>query len=552
VDAANSGDTVYVFSGIYNENINISKALNLDGEDRNTTIINGNSVKYIGNIVQITADWVNITGFKITNSGNWFCTGILLKYAQNCEITKNDINLNNSFRGISTYYSFNNTINNNIIHNTRYGIVIWRSSYITVRENDILNNDNGIRSHRSSHNNFLNNIIHNERNLSSGGFGFYFAGIPFHDNKIIGNKVYNNYEGIKLIDHYRPDNVYFWNNSIISNIVYNNSGGGISILGEGINNYIIDNIVYASGRLGTENKSGRGGIHLSSPQNNSIIGNTLHNNAYGIYVRADLTITPKNNIISDNNFHHNNYGIYCNLHLDYPPTKNNTISTNIFHHNDYGIYLDYFNENNIVGNILESNTLYGIWLSRSRNNTIYHNKIINNTNQVIDDNPANNYWHHPDLLEGNFWSDYTGLDNGNGTGKHAIAYDGIGDTLIPHPDTHYDFYPLTEDSIPPIIPIIDIDPDTLNLKSKGRWITCYIDLPDYDVSEIDISSILLEDTLPAEWGDIQGDTLMVKFDRSEMEDLLSPGSYKLKVTGELTDGMTFEGNSDEIRVIDPP
>ncbi|UCG68835.1 MAG: SBBP repeat-containing protein, partial [Thermoplasmata archaeon] len=25
--------------------------------------------------------------------------------------------------------------------------------------------------------------------------------------------------------------------------------------------------------------------------------------------------------------------------------------------------------------------------------------------------------------------------------------------------------------------IIDIDPDTLNLKSKGRWITCYIDLP---------------------------------------------------------------------------
>jgi hypothetical protein len=100
---------------------------------------------------------------------------------------------------------------------------------------------------------------------------------------------------------------------------------------------------------------------------------------------------------------------------------------------------------------------------------------------------------------------------------------------------------------------INIDPDTLNLKSKGRWITCYITLNNpYDVNDIDISTILLEDTIPAEWGDIQGYTLMVKFDRSEVENMLSPGTYNLKVTGELTDGTEFEGYSDEIRIIDPP
>jgi hypothetical protein len=99
---------------------------------------------------------------------------------------------------------------------------------------------------------------------------------------------------------------------------------------------------------------------------------------------------------------------------------------------------------------------------------------------------------------------------------------------------------------------IDIDPDTLNLKSKGRWITCYIDLPAYNVNDIDISTVLLEDTIPAEWGDIQGETLMVKFDRSDVEDMLSPGTYNLKVTGELSDGTKFEGYSDEIRVIEPP
>jgi len=99
--------------------------------------------------------------------------------------------------------------------------------------------------------------------------------------------------------------------------------------------------------------------------------------------------------------------------------------------------------------------------------------------------------------------------------------------------------------------IVDIDPDTLNLKSKGNWITCYIDLPDYDVNDIDINTVLLEDIISAEWGDTQNETLMVKFDRSDVEDILLPGTYNLKVTGELAYGTKFEGYSDEIRVIDP-
>jgi len=46
----------------------------------------------------------------------------------------------------------------------------------------------------------------------------------------------------------------------------------------------------------------------------------------------------------------------------------------------------------------------------------------------------------------------------------------------------------------PITAIIDFDPDTLNLKSEGRWVTVYIELPNgYDVSEIDVPSIKLND-----------------------------------------------------------
>jgi hypothetical protein len=149
----------------------------------------------------------------------------------------------------------------------------------------------------------------------------------------------------------------------------------------------------------------------------------------------------------------------------------------------------------------------------------------------------------------------------NGPGNHydsisGIAVDQLGNVYVAGGaeglSTGYDWVTIKYSyQEPKPEPTIDIDPDTLNLKSKGRWITCYITLNSpYDVNDIDISTVILEDTIPAEWGDIQGDTLMVKFDRCEVEDMLSPGTYNLKVTGELTDGTEFEGYSDEIRVID--
>lgn len=113
--------------------------------------------------------------------------------------------------------------------------------------------------------------------------------------------------------------------------------------------------------------------------------------------------------------------------------------------------------------------------------------------------------------------------------------------------------------IPSIPSTINIDPDTLNLKSKGIGITSYIELPeDYDLADIDISTILLEDTIsaeanPTEIGDYDNDgiaDLMVKFDMSAVQGILEVGDeIVITVMGELTDGTPFEG-SDTIRVID--
>lgn len=110
----------------------------------------------------------------------------------------------------------------------------------------------------------------------------------------------------------------------------------------------------------------------------------------------------------------------------------------------------------------------------------------------------------------------------------------------------------------PIPATVDLDPDILNLKSRGKWITCYIELPEgYDVADIDVDTVYLE-TVPAditlaEIGDYDLDgipDLMVKFDRTAVAALLSPADVvELTVTGELVDGTPFEG-TDTIRVID--
>jgi len=69
IDAAISGDIVFVYnySSPYYENIIIDKSINLIGEDRDATIIDGGG---IGDVVYVSADWVNITGFTIQNSGS--------------------------------------------------------------------------------------------------------------------------------------------------------------------------------------------------------------------------------------------------------------------------------------------------------------------------------------------------------------------------------------------------------------------------------------------------------------------------------------------------
>ena len=103
---------------------------------------------------------------------------------------------------------------------------------------------------------------------------------------------------------------------------------------------------------------------------------------------------------------------------------------------------------------------------------------------------------------------------------------------------------------------LDIDPDTLNLNSKGKWITAYIELPEgHSIQDVDLEEpILLEDTINNQQAEIQDNKLMVKFNRQELISMIEsmgltlPTDVELKVTGKLNNETQFKG-TDTIRVI---
>jgi len=280
---------------------------------------------------------------------------------------------------------------------------------------------------------------------------------------------------------------------------------------------------------------------------------TLTNNLHGLMFAYTANSRVENNRILDNGV----LGIY------FVGASVNTISSNTISGNGLSgmglpsaIALKYADDNIISNNMISNNAVAGI-AATGTGNLIYHNNFVNNTDQAHDYFPAENYWYHPTLLEGNYWSDYPGVDDGSGTDKHAIAGDGIGDTDIPWPGPDYDYYPLMSPWA--VVATINISPERLNLQSNGEWITACIALPEgYLAEDIDAATVKLiynDFVSAAEW--VQGGVLMAKFDRIALRNYLCEVDFydgerfydiTLTVSGAFSDGTLFEG-SDTITVI---
>jgi len=306
-------------------------------------------------------------------------------------------------------------------------------------------------------------------------------------------------------------------------------------------------------------------IYLVRSSNNRIIENTITNTVDSISL-----FESSDNLIAGNTVEQG-ISMYKSFH--------NTISGNVIYSGtagkDDGIDFVSSSDNTITENTIV-NFRFGIWFLESSTNIIYHNNFIDNIHQVLIsylDEPSINVWDDGYPSGGNYWSDYNGTDFCNGPYQNETGYDGIGDTPYFIDDNNEDNYPLMNPwtpTPPTVVATADVVPNTLNLKSEGEWITCYIELPEgHNVSDIDIYSIRLNDTfpvsllpnppvpVPTEIGDYDNDTipdLMVKFNRTALTSHIyhtlgiKYGNVTLKITGNLTDGTPFEGK-DTIRVI---
>jgi len=132
---------------------------------------------------------------------------------------------------------------------------------------------------------------------------------------------------------------------------------------------------------------------------------------------------------------------------NYNKFKNNVIKNNTGN-NGAGMFLKESYYNTLKDNIFISNEYYGVRLYDSYNNLIYHNNFVEN-GQNANDNGSNKwdagYLAYPSP-GGNYWDDYTGVDEDG---------DGIGDTpyYIPEGDNK-DNYPFMEPDgwVPPVVP----------------------------------------------------------------------------------------------------
>lgn len=250
INAATNGDTVYVYSGIYNENIKIDKSLILIGENRSVTTIKGSSLNAT---VIISGESVILQGFTITNDGSQ--EGI---YTSTSDHTFIDNIFTETSQGIYLYFSSENTIQNNVfndnmmsgvfmevgqnntisenefINNTDEGIYITGCGTTKIEKNNFYNNGKGIHAYQANGNIIRNNVI------QSNAYGIHFAGsITIHSNynTISHNSITNN-----TICGIRIENSQF-NRIQLNEIKGNNKGIQFEFTGA---NIITENVITSS------------------------------------------------------------------------------------------------------------------------------------------------------------------------------------------------------------------------------------------------------------------------------------------------------------------
>jgi nitrous oxidase accessory protein len=343
IDNASAGDTIFVRSGTYNENISIGKSINLIGQNYQTTKLimkqfyTGQPSPFVPPptyVININANKVTISNFTVENP-NYGGTGINSNGNEN---QINDINVTSGEIGISLSGS-NQYISNNLIANAMTEI---QSS--------------------GSYNQIIGNTISSLSGqiLLSGSYNL-FSGNQVSDNLWTLIILENANSNMLFNNTLNRGDIQLQNSN--SNTIYNNTlnGGylGVGDVGSASSNIIAGNVI--------EGTQADGGIIMFSGSNNEFYGNLVTNNKVGLAL-------GETGIGADENNEYNNLFFY-NMFIK--NSGGNVVNRQLVDSNSF--------DNGTVGNYWDD------YLTKYPNATEVDNSGIGNTPYLVYGNVTDNY-----------------------------------------------------------------------------------------------------------------------------------------------------------------
>jgi parallel beta-helix repeat protein len=397
INSALDGDTIFVFSGTYNEKLKIDKSIDLVGENRSSTII---KCFGIDDVIRIYKSWASVRNFYINNSGPYGThSGIKIKGEINNITIQNNI-ITDNLIGIcigdeySSYVVENVRVEGNIIKNNSDGIRLYVSYYTRISNNTFIGNGIVIPDWFTRYNTVVNNTVN----------GLPLIYLTKETNKIIS-------ENAGQIILFQCDNITITSQNNFKHCEY------FIILVGCRNCKIVNNTISWKYYF----------IHCLRSHNNIIQENLVENVIFGVYLdHSDSNIISFNkvnncrdsilsrnsdrNIISYNSFkncrdsinlYYSSFNIVsfnlidncsengietfftCNFNKFLNNTIYNCRRSGIYLYGSYIIRFDLASNGNIIsGNIIENNTV-GINVVEASLSKVTMNNVVNNRFGII-------------------------------------------------------------------------------------------------------------------------------------------------------------------------
>jgi parallel beta-helix repeat protein len=269
---------------------------------------------------------------------NSFFSGIYLSYLSNSNIIYNNTLTNINICGIWVEESTSNKISKHVISNCISGISLDKSGNSVLRNNDMINC--GLAVDGTSLFDYINDV--DTSNTVNGKILYYYI----DTNDLI---VSSDAGQVVLVN---------CTNCNISDLELNDGTIGVE-LAFSSNNIISGNIINGNNKVAID-------LDCSSNNYNTIKGNNIINNNYGIDVDLSDHNTFQDNIVHDN-------GVAFSLDT----SDNNDILENDIKSSYNGIYLSNSNNNKINNNIISKCGFTAIYLLYSKNNILKNNEMEN-------------------------------------------------------------------------------------------------------------------------------------------------------------------------------